>query len=367
MTDSLMDHLEEGARDRIQAWDTLELSERESRLLLRHASLLLADPYGDLDAFREAADAAWAFALSPCTRDLVHQLVDGTSRRPELYVTGLPIIDDLPPTPIADAGGRSVASSLSEFLMMTFCAGLGSPISYPDQRRGSVFHDVFPTPGNAAQVSSQSSEVSLGFHTEMFFHPDPPDFLLIHCLRSDPAGKAVTAVAALDDIERELTARERFVLRQQLFAVDLAHLHGSYVCGGRPIRESDPRPVISVTDSGADGRLRFEPELTTALTDEAREALHRADEVAGRVAATGSLRAGGMLLLDNRRAAHSRSPFPAAFDGSDRWLRRMMVGATRSSASAVDHRDVMELAHAWAELDVRLDVLPYEIRHQEVK
>ena len=34
------------------------------------------------------------------------------------------------------------------------------------------------------------------------------------------------------------------------------------------------------------------------------------------------LNRGDMLIIDNRRTAHARSPFSARFDGSDRWIQR---------------------------------------------
>jgi L-asparagine oxygenase len=37
------------------------------------------------------------------------------------------------------------------------------------------------------------------------------------------------------------------------------------------------------------------------------------------------LRAGDLLAINNNRCAHSRSAFPALFDGRDRWLQRVYV------------------------------------------
>jgi len=38
-----------------------------------------------------------------------------------------------------------------------------------------------------------------------------------------------------------------------------------------------------------------------------------------------TMRRGDLLVLDNRRAVHARTPFAARHDGSDRWLLRTMV------------------------------------------
>ena len=37
------------------------------------------------------------------------------------------------------------------------------------------------------------------------------------------------------------------------------------------------------------------------------------------------LQPGQMLLINNRKGAHSRTPFTARFDGTDRWLQRLYV------------------------------------------
>lgn len=345
-------------------WDLVELAAEDRSVLVRHAADLGANPYTDLATFRQGAAEAWK-ALSAGVRERIGSLASGVSSRPELYLTGLPIPLDLGPTPTEAVGCVQTPGFVSEFLTMVVCTGLGAPISYRDQRGGSVFHDIFPTRANATAVSSHSSSASLGFHTEMFFHPQPPDFLLLHCLRADPAGVASTSVAALVDIEAALTGLDRDLLSAPLYAMDLHRLHGSYVCNGRPIAATDPRPMFAMSPSSREsGRFRFEPELTTALTDAALRTMHRADQVAGDVARTGRLTPGGMLLVDNRRAAHSRSEFPARFDGSDRWLRRVMIGTCDESRPVVHGRHDLELATAWAAVAPRVDI-PASSTHEK--
>jgi alpha-ketoglutarate-dependent taurine dioxygenase len=47
------------------------------------------------------------------------------------------------------------------------------------------------------------------------------------------------------------------------------------------------------------------------------------------------LGAGDLLVVDNHTTVHARSPFPARFDGSDRWLQRTFV-VTDLTPSATD-------------------------------
>ncbi|WP_299928917.1 TauD/TfdA family dioxygenase [uncultured Nocardioides sp.] len=240
----------------------------------------------------------------------------------------------------------------SEFIQVAFSVPFGLPTSYADQRDGRLFHDIYPIEKNALAVSSQSSQVHLGFHTEMFFHPDPPDFLFLHCLRADPAGLAETGVTAVDDITALLTPSEIDELRRPLFALDLANLHGAYLHGGRRITEADPRPVLPIlpntTTPGADGRFRFEPGLTTPTTTAAAAAMKAADEAAEKAIVTGKLEARTMLIVDNRRTVHSRSPFVAAYDGTDRWLRRVMVSKLSDGSDLGFHERLdLEMCRAW--------------------
>lgn len=37
------------------------------------------------------------------------------------------------------------------------------------------------------------------------------------------------------------------------------------------------------------------------------------------------LRPGEVLVIDNYRAVHGRQGYPARFDGTDRWLKKMTV------------------------------------------
>lgn len=346
-------------------WVVHQLADYERDGLSRSVATVSSDPYQDLPAFAREATLAWA-SLAPATRDLVADLVSGTSARPELCLTNLPDVAQLPPTPTATTSwARLTRGCTSELVMMAFTAGLGSPISYLDQRDASIFHDVYPTRRNATAVSSQSSSVDLGMHTEMFFHPEPPDFLLLHCLRSTPDRPAHTNVASLADIEAKLGAEDRATLREPLFAHDLARLHGRYTIDGRPYGETDPRPCVPIiTESSTGTRLRFEPGLTTPMTDAAAQALRRAEYAAEAVAARGVLAERCLLIVDNRRAAHSRSSFTARFDGSDRWLRRMMVTTTDTAAPGAVERHDLELVRSWRQTGAIVQSVPYTLAQE---
>jgi hypothetical protein len=341
-------------------WSTHFLTDQERDTILRLAATTGSDPYDDLGSFVRESAATWD-SLTAETRNRVAELASGTSARPELCIANLPEIQGLPPTPaVTDSWARLTRDRVSESIMITFATGLGFPISYLDQRDGSVFHDVYPTRSNATAISSQSSSIDLGLHTEMFFHPEPPDFLALHCLRSPRERSAYTSVASLTDIEARLSEEDRATLREPLFALDLARLHGRYTNRGRAHTEADARPRIPIiTDSTIGPRFRFEPALMTPTTDGAAQATRRAEHTAEAVAAPGVLREQSLLIVDNRRAAHSRSPFVARFDGSDRWLRRMMIGRANAAPAGAIERHDLELVRAWCDAGTIIEPIPY--------
>lgn len=358
-----------------RAWATHDLTDEESVGLALAASRVTADPSTDMASFRSQARAAF-HGLRDSTREKLEQLADGTSMRPELYVRNLPDVPALPPTPTAGQFSH-INSRVSEFVQIVFCIPFGLPISYADQREGRLFHDIYPTAKNSEVVSSQSSKAHLSFHTEMFFHPEPPDFLFLHCLRPDPAGRAETGVAALADIMNLLTEGHMAELSKPHFALDLARLHGIYRHDGRAIAEDDPRPVLAVTpEAGSSqpcGRFRFEPGLTTPTTPAAAAAMQAADHAAEKAIVAGKLDSRTILMVDNRRTVHSRSPFIANYDGKDRWLRRVMIGSYDTGPSndissdgtgEVGYfiRNDLELCKAWQEAGAHIAPIPYVSR-----
>lgn len=340
-------------------WASLSVSNSERDTLTDAAALVTPDMLADQSNFAKFAREAWR-ALDVGTRDRVGELAAGLSPRPELYIRNLPQDPMLPPTPTKSAPERSTVTFTSELVMTVFATELGNPMSYVDQRGGSIFHDIFPTVANAAKVSSQSSRVGLKVHSEMFFHPTPPAFLILNCLRPDPTRAARTGVVDVAHIEESLSGADRDVLRTPQFALDLARLHGSYRYEGNEIAESDPRPCIPIIVDEAVWRFRFEPALMTPMSEKSRGALDRAEHAAESRAAWGTLCSGDVLLVDNRRSAHSRSPFQANFDGADRWLRRMMVAPFEMPTERGIVRSTdFDLWRPWHQLDVTFDVVPY--------
>ena len=50
------------------------------------------------------------------------------------------------------------------------------------------------------------------------------------------------------------------------------------------------------------------------------------------------LKTGDLLIMDNRKVIHSRKPFQPKYDGTDRWLQRMLVRKQLPPADQIDGR-----------------------------
>jgi L-asparagine oxygenase len=309
------------------------IGEGDRDRLIEQASRCTSDPYQDFDKFLD--DAASTFrSLSDHVRGGFRDFVAGTTSCGALLIEGLPEDPTLPPTPIRDDGSRYTSSTMTEFIMCAIASAVGEPVGYAPERWGQLVHNVFPTQGE--NIPSQRFRTGLGFHSELSCHPESPDHVLLLCLRQDPARVATTSVLDVRTLMEGLPATVSEDLFRPEFALNLGKLHYVYLSGGERIsNRPEHRPVISIlTGDRLDPSVRYEPALMTPLTDRASRAFDHFAEVMSDLATPVVLTPGSALLIDNRRSLHARSTFPAHFDGSDRWLRRMMIAAGPRPRSA---------------------------------
>lgn len=262
--------------------------------------------------------AARAARTLPATAyDAIVGLGDDRSGVGAIVLRGLPV-GDLGATP-EHPSASTTKDNVSELTLLTAARLLGQPVGYLPEHGGDLVQNILPTSGDATRQTSTSSRVELAFHTETAFHPHRPRYLVLLCLRGDAA--AATTLCSIDDIVGELSDHHRSLLRQQRFHTRADESFG----GGADTRFLPPMRVLSGDDDHPD--LTFDAELTTGIDEEAQAAVHA---LTGLIAAHHTsvvLEAGDLLVIDNRRCVHGRSPFPARFDGTDRWLQRAFVVA----------------------------------------
>jgi hypothetical protein len=231
-----------------------------------------------------------------------------------VLVRGLAVGD---PGPTPDAMQAADTGTTSATSLLRAAARLGSPVGYVQEHGGEVVQNIFPLAGSVGQQISTSSDVTLAFHTETAFHPHKSHYLLLLCLRGDPAAR--TTLCSVDALVPNLDADVVRTLRQPRFrtGVDLSFGRGDGWM-------TAPGPVL---DRDVDGRwtLNYDGELTVGLDAGARAALATLGDAITATYTSVVLDAGDLLVVDNRRAVHGRSEFRARFDGTDRWLQRTFV------------------------------------------
>lgn len=249
---------------------------------------------------------------------LRHQLTSFATTPPPagcMLISGLPV-GDLPATP-AEPTAQTDKSNATELRLLTLASVLGEAVGYQPEHGGDVVQNIVPVQASATSQTSTSSAVNLMFHTEAAFHPHRPRYLLLYCLRGDPAARTTfasihSALAYLDPAVVEVLFQPRFRC-----AVDESYLHG------RTNVLSAPMAVL--TGTSADPTMVFDQDLMVGMDEEAEEALEILGQTLARHHDGVVLTPGDLLVIDNHLVVHGRSPFEARFDGTDRWLQRAFV------------------------------------------
>ncbi len=219
-----------------------------------------------------------------------------------------------------------------DLLLVLYASLLGDAFGWATQQDGRLVHDVLPIRADEGQQLGSAADVVLDWHTEDAFHPHRPDWVMLACLRN-PTDTPTTVVLS-DDMR--LTADHVRVLSEPRFHIrpDNSHLpkHNSTQGGvdfgaverllsappAIPLLWGDPsRPYMRVDRSFWGVADPADVQASAALTRFTTEIERQLRDVV--------LRPGDVCILDNYKVAHGRRPFPARYDGTDRWLKRVCV------------------------------------------
>ncbi len=242
-----------------------------------------------------------------------------------LLLRGLPV-GVVPATP-AHPGAVTTKDRASELTLLAVARTLGEPVGYVQEHGGGLVQDIVPDRAHEGRQLSTSSSVALEWHTETAFHPHKPRYLLLFCLRGDPAAR--TMVCSIAYVLPQLDAATIAILREPRFRTrpDASFLEEATV------GELGP-PMTVVTGTGAELTFTYDEDLMVGTDDAAQAALDRLGRAVRTHASAIVLEAGDLLVIDNHRVVHARSPFRARFDGSDRWLQRTFVVSDLTPSAA---------------------------------
>lgn len=237
-----------------------------------------------------------------------------------VYIRKNIFLGDVPPTPSSPNSPSVYLPHIAE-LLLEHGKDYGAPVGYIQEQNGSLIQNILPVYKTETEQISTSSKVTLALHTETAFHPYKPDYILLLCLRGDE--NAATTYATIDDILLHVPQKYIDILKQEWFVtgVDI-----SFRTNGEPDIEI---PVSIIRDSEEDGlSFIYDETVIKPINKDAAEALSVLRKAISFATKEIVLKTGDLLFINNHKAVHGRKSFKAKYDGTDRWLQRLLVRKT---------------------------------------
>ncbi|WP_026479757.1 TauD/TfdA family dioxygenase [Ahrensia sp. 13_GOM-1096m] len=262
--------------------------------------------------YQECLQAAFPGPLSP---RIITEIRSTLAR--DGYAVIATDLDDFAPATPTSLEDNYDGPYFGEAILSFIATIIGDVQILPYQHNGRPFHDIMPLSAFKDRQTSGSSAVLLEMHTELSFVESPPEYLMLYCVRPDLAGVAETH---LYDSQFALPALSAYHCAD-LASPSYQFLLDENVTDGY----SENLPYLPIIDRQTSRLLRFDIDTCRPMDGDAKEAA-RALEIAllaKRISIR--LRFGDLLIVDNKRMVHSRSPFAAKHDGSDRWLKRALI------------------------------------------
>jgi L-asparagine oxygenase len=295
----------------------LELDSNEIETFINMSNIIVISPSENPELFCKQSKSLAKCIPSRVIRKLKHFAQYG-SETGFLLIKNIPICESsLPNTPPENnckVGEQTAMARIQSIIMHIF----SEIIAYEAEGYGRIFQDVVPTQRMAMNQTSLGSNTELEIHTEQAFSKLRPDIISLACLRRDK--NALTHILPVKRIISNITTEELEMLRKPLWnaGVDL-----SFKLNGHDFIEGNIRgPMSIINGEHEDPLLIFDQDLMKGTTAESEEMIKKIVDIYYKHRLSHNLKPGEIILIDNLRAAHGRSPFFPKFDGHDRFLLR---------------------------------------------
>ena len=269
-----------------------------------------------------ALPLAAAVQIPEVALEAMLSVVDDPYGPPAALLRNVPIDSPLPPTPLDGGDALGLGTPVSDKVLLGIARVMGQPIGFQGLKNGTLVQTVAPTLGGSEGQSNEGSKERFHFHVESAFSPNRASHLLLLCLRSDHEKIATTELVDAQAAYHALPADMRKILRESVFVTmapeSFKENHQNKVM-------SEPRPIVTGPEEAPE--FCFNMQTTHGLTPEAQAAFSALEKelmLESRMLSL-KLRPGDLLIFDNRRVLHARTPFKSRLDGTDRWLRRLYV------------------------------------------
>ncbi len=172
-------------------------------------------------------------------------------------------------------------------------------------------------------------------NVELEFHTDLADLAFLLCIEPAKVGGE----------SRIVNSHEVYAYMEQHYPEDLKELDEPYYIMHQTKSKPDGKnhlikyPVFREYEGDLSSfilrtfTLITHEKLNLELSDERKQALHRVDEVAGKLCTTFKMEKGDLLIINNHRTYHGRS----AFKGKERYLLRGWVCPPNNQALHPDY------------------------------
>jgi hypothetical protein len=233
----------------------------------------------------------------------------------------------VPPTPSSHEGENGLFPQC-DTKFLEFARTIGRPIGYKQEQRGSLVQNIFPIKTTESIQISTSSKVELGLHTETAFHPYRPEIVALLCVRGDP-----TAITTVSDVTVIMSMLDSYIIEELTKPNFLTSLDPSFMMEG----QEDALLPINVLNKSTHGwNLTYDETLVVGTTKDANHALFHLKNAIRESVVEYVLDTGDLMLINNNCAVHGRKPFVARYDGTDRWLKRVLIRYSDTPSSHID-------------------------------
>lgn len=205
----------------------------------------------------------------------------------------------------------------------------GSIFGYAQEQNGNTVQNLFPIKTDETKQISSSSKVTLEMHTETAFHRYRPTKVLLLCVREDP--DAGTNIAPLAKIIEHLDDQTIRALQRPEFVTEIDESFRT--------DEFRKAPVETAVLSADNQKIVYDRALMVGTTSQAEHALEKLSEAVQKANETIYLKTGDLLVIDNHTNIHGRTPFDARYDGTDRWLKRVLVTTQQIPSHEIEWRE----------------------------
>lgn len=296
---------------------TLTLSSVDITLLRNLAANITANPSNEAVLFCEQA-AEMAEFLPQRIRNVLSEFANEGSSTGMLLITRIRLDEEqLPITPPGNTAHVGESTILAR-IQAIFNHAYGHMIGYEAEGEGRLFQDMVPKEELKTTQTSLGSNVELEIHTEQAFSKLRPDIVSLACLKGDSSAK--TYILPVHYLLEYVTPSQQEFLRQSYWTtgVDM-----SFKMNGHEFLDGDVRgPLPIITGSYEDPFFVFDQDLMKGISPDAQEMIKKIVDVYYAHRLEHVLSPGEIVLVDNRRAVHGRSPFKPKFDGTDRFIIR---------------------------------------------